>query len=199
MNEIKYAGFWLRLCSIFIDFILIDIPLLIFWKKSLAISKETVIAAYIIYPIILCGIHLWFLTKYGGSPGKLIMNIRVRKVNGSNITFLNAFRRTSIDILYSLLGVFCFIILIDKFDYTIFKTGSLKEIGKQWPILYPHWYKISARIYDFYFWGEVLILLTNKKKRAIHDFLGGTIVIKLPSRFKKWRMNLYKSTSHVAV
>jgi len=33
-------------------------------------------------------------------------------------------------------------------------------------------------LYAVWVYGELIVLLTNKKRRALHDFLAGTVVIR---------------------
>jgi len=43
--------------------------------------------------------------------------------------------------------------------------------------LAPSWYRPVRYLAVIWGWGELLVLLTNRKKRALHDFLAGTVVV----------------------
>jgi len=43
--------------------------------------------------------------------------------------------------------------------------------------LYPSWYDLVASRYLIWLFSEAFFLLINKRKRAIHDFIAGTVVI----------------------
>jgi uncharacterized RDD family membrane protein YckC len=43
--------------------------------------------------------------------------------------------------------------------------------------LYPSWYDLVTIGTNVWVWGELFVLLLNKRKRAIHDFIAGTVVI----------------------
>ncbi|MFH3639525.1 RDD family protein, partial [Acinetobacter baumannii] len=45
-------------------------------------------------------------------------------------------------------------------------------------LFYPAWYSIVNSASELWTWSEFIVLLFNKRKRAIHDFIAGTIVIK---------------------
>ena len=42
----------------------------------------------------------------------------------------------------------------------------------------PNWYQSVNIIASIWIWSEFIIMLTNKKRRALHDFMAGTVVIR---------------------
>jgi len=42
----------------------------------------------------------------------------------------------------------------------------------------PFWYKIAYWANQIWIWSEFIVMFTNKEKRALHDFIAGTVVIK---------------------
>jgi uncharacterized RDD family membrane protein YckC len=42
----------------------------------------------------------------------------------------------------------------------------------------PPWYQAVNILTQIWIWSEFLTMLFNKKRRAIHDFMAGTVVIK---------------------
>jgi hypothetical protein len=43
--------------------------------------------------------------------------------------------------------------------------------------LYPLWFGWVDTLSQAWTWSEIIVLLFNKKKRALHDFMAGTVVI----------------------
>jgi len=43
--------------------------------------------------------------------------------------------------------------------------------------LTPAWYKPVLILENIWVWSEFIVMMTNKKRRALHDFLAGTLVI----------------------
>jgi uncharacterized RDD family membrane protein YckC len=41
----------------------------------------------------------------------------------------------------------------------------------------PAWYGTVNLLLQLWVWGEFVVMLTNKKRRALHDFMAGTVVI----------------------
>jgi uncharacterized RDD family membrane protein YckC len=42
----------------------------------------------------------------------------------------------------------------------------------------PPWYRAVTVLMQVWIWSEFVTMLFNKKRRAIHDFMAGTVVIK---------------------
>ena len=45
------------------------------------------------------------------------------------------------------------------------------------PEVAPSWNRPLSWAANIWFWSELLVLLTNQQRRALHDFLAGTVVI----------------------
>lgn len=50
--------------------------------------------------------------------------------------------------------------------------------------LYPAWYKMVVICSNVWILSEFFVLLFNKRKRAIHDFIAGTIVVNVVTHNK---------------
>jgi hypothetical protein len=61
---------------------------------------------------------------------------------------------------------------------TEYHALSFMERAKRMAELTPSWYKPLQIIQNVWVWGELIVLLTNRKRRALHDFIAGTVVIR---------------------
>jgi len=43
--------------------------------------------------------------------------------------------------------------------------------------LAPAWYRPIYIALQIWIWGEFVVMMTNRKRRALHDFIAGTVVI----------------------
>ena len=92
VNESIYAGFWIRFGSLLLDFVII-MPVIFLTLFLNGLSKN----AY--YFTVLPGLlfHFWYniylVKRNGGTPGKLIAGIRVLKIDGTEVTWREAFLR----------------------------------------------------------------------------------------------------------
>ena len=128
--------------------------LLLFWfiLSSIAIH---------IYDIVLHGL-------FGQTLGKMAVNVKVTSVTGDRLTMLQAFRRDMVPLLFFALslaldapkilnGIYPQNPAFVKFNFVFFLT-FFSGVG--------------------WFFAEVITMLTNKRRRAIHDYIAGSVVIK---------------------
>ena len=173
----KYAGFWRRLGAFLLD-ISIVMPLttaITIWGENLSQNFHT----YYLIPFLL--FTLWYdvhLVKvYGGTPGKLILKIKVRKLDGSTVTYKEAFIRHSINIiLYCLFSVAC-IVGINSINPDVYHSLNWIERSKEIQLHIPNWNTPLEYIMDAWIISEFIVLLTNKRRRSIHDYMAGTVVL----------------------
>jgi uncharacterized RDD family membrane protein YckC len=59
-----------------------------------------------------------------------------------------------------------------------FAALTSKTRGNRLRELAPPWYKPLEIAGQVWVWSEFVVLLTNKKRRALHDYLAGTVVIR---------------------
>ena len=51
------------------------------------------------------------------------------------------------------------------------------ERPKRLEALTPAWYRPAYIVLQIWIWGEFVVMMTNRKRRALHDFIAGTVVI----------------------
>ena len=61
---------------------------------------------------------------------------------------------------------------------TNFQSLSSMEFAQQMTEHTPSFHNTINSMFQIWFWGELIVLLFNKRRRAIHDFIAGTVVIK---------------------
>jgi uncharacterized RDD family membrane protein YckC len=107
-------------------------------------------------------------------------HIRVVSTDGGPITFRQALLRSSVDIALGLTSVLVTswaLLQIPASQYAELSWQAqqlrLAESSSQWRWL--TWLQTA------WVWSEVITMLFNQRRRAIHDYLAGTIVIKVQS------------------
>ncbi len=170
-SEKRYLTFWPRLWASFVDsivlwplgtiFVLIlqlDLPLWLFVTVGFLRSLP-----WMIYNIYLHG-------TYGQTIGKMVTSVKIIDAKTHNpISFRHAIVRDSIPILLILaLAVY------QAYHLTI-GTISIDEIINNDPSTGAAWFGLIL----FVWWAaEVVTMLTNRKRRALHDFIAGTVVVR---------------------
>jgi uncharacterized RDD family membrane protein YckC len=101
-------------------------------------------------------------------------------MNGNPIGFKQAFMRSSVDLVFAVLVLTCRFVALVKIPGAEYSSMSWVEQQNAIYMLSPLAFTWIARAEDVWVWSEVVILLTNKKRRALHDFIAGTVVIHTP-------------------
>jgi uncharacterized RDD family membrane protein YckC len=175
-DSLRYAGFWSRLGSLLLDaLIMLPLGALALWADA----QYRLFQVYYLLPETLCGLFfgVYLVRRFGGTPGKLIMGIRIRKLDGAPVGYREAFLRYLPN---AILGLFTSIaLLFPLFHMTDAEYLSLGFMGRARRIaeLAPSWYKPLEIATSVWTWSELIVLLTNRKRRALHDFIAGTVVV----------------------
>jgi uncharacterized RDD family membrane protein YckC len=156
-----------------------------FWKRFFAgIIDGLVFFPFIIVEIIFPGINntwsynllylvCWTLYlvighgKYGQTVGKRIMKIKVFDLDEKNIIgYKRAFFRESVWFFVSIAGII----------WMYSKTGDMNPATGEIIVDY---YDISMIVSIAWLIVELITMLSNSKRRAVHDFIAGSVVIDL--------------------
>ena len=117
---------------------------------------------------------VYLVRRFGGTPGKLCVGLRIRKVNGEPVGYREALLRDSPALLLWLLMS---IATIQAAGRMTDQEYAAKDRHQRLAALRPAWAKPVDIGQSVWTWSELLVLLTNRKRRALHDFLAGTVVV----------------------
>jgi uncharacterized RDD family membrane protein YckC len=184
-SPLVYAGFWRRLGAMLIDLVVLaPLSLFVVWGTH----HYRLFDAYMLIPNIVVSIlfSVVLVAKFGGTPGKLVLGMRVVRVDGTPIGMSRAFVRNLPELLLWLASAVALCVpLLNMSDNAYMQLAPhLGERRRELETLAPSWYQPLQILYYAWVYGELLVLLTNKKRRALHDFLAGSVVVYLarPSR-----------------
>jgi uncharacterized RDD family membrane protein YckC len=175
-DSLRYAGFWPRLCSLLLDFFaMLPLAALILWGDG----HWRLFMAYYLIPGILFALFysVYLVRHFGGTPGKLIMGIRIRRLDGEPVGYREAFLRNLPDFIFYLLMSVALLFPLFHMSDTEYHSLSFHERRMRLVELAPSWYKPLQTVQGVWVWGELIVLLTNRKRRALHDFIAGTVVV----------------------
>jgi uncharacterized RDD family membrane protein YckC len=175
--ELIYVGFWRRLAAYGIDFAIL-VPYALLARQLIYTSRTAYLANLIIGTLLAIVFEVYLVKRFGGSPGKLIMRIRIAKLDGDPVGYREACIRYSVLFLISILssaGLLMSLFSMSDFAYAAFTSAQAHvrslEAGA------PSWYQPVQIAGSVWVWSEFLMLLTNRKRRALHDFMAGTVVV----------------------
>lgn len=177
INEIVYAGFGLRVAAKLLDIIiLLPVMGLVLYVSSISKSANL----YSLIPnLLFCFAFEVVLVKiYGGTPGKLIMGLKIIQKNGDNIDWKASFYRNSVEFFIAILGVFVMFLTLDLIDDSTYSSLGFLERNKLISTINPIPMKIQS--WANYIWVIIgaIVLISNSRKRTTHDFIAGTVVVK---------------------
>ena len=173
----NYAGFWPRLCALLLDMLFL-MPLLgiVYWGGE----RSRLFDAYWFAPNQLIGIwySIYLVQRFGGTPGKRVMGLSIVKLDGSRIGYREAILRNLPDLVMSVAsGLALMSAVIHMSDAQYFSAGYI-ERQKLIQSAAPAWYSWVVIASNAWIWSEFVVMLTNRKRRALHDFMAGTAVVR---------------------
>jgi uncharacterized RDD family membrane protein YckC len=164
--ERKYATFWLRLCAriadglVFMPIVLIGTFLFgrstVSWVRVVWFSIAQ--CAVLVYVIVMHGI-------YGQTLGKMSCHVTVRDISERPLSMKQAVLRDIVDIILLPLGLWVYL-------PQVIRHGSLEPSDP------PFLSSLFTYICMGWVWLDGLTMLTNSKRRALHDFIAGSVVVR---------------------
>lgn len=176
-----YASFWQRLGAYFLDLlILLPIIALSIWGGE----QSRYFNAYYFLPGIIFNLwfHAYLVKRYGGTPGKLIMGIKIAKVEGGPVGYREAVLRYSVLLVLATLGQVAGLQATMGISDAEYFALDWQEKALRMQELAPSWFSSITLLTNIWVWSEFVVMLTNRKRRAIHDFIAGTVVIRADSK-----------------
>ena len=179
----RYAGFWKRFVAGWIDFFVLLIPLMfLIWLET--VSRGWAFLALIPLTFLFPGYEMYFHGRWGQTIGKRSLDIRVASLDGSVISWKQAFLRSSVGLgLGALAAISTFGALFAMTDGE-FSNLSWIELAGRKSELSPFINEINIAT-QIWVWSEVVVLLFNRKRRALHDFIAGSVVVETSEPVKE--------------
>lgn len=176
-DETLYAGFWVRLAAMLLD-IFLNIPVILLVMYLNGRGKEFNYYTLCFNLVFTLFYFVYLPKRYGGTPGKLGLGLKILREDGQPIQWKEAFLRYSVMLAFfisnSMVMIFC---LIQADEATFTSLGWLKRTAYL-TSFYPEYFKIYQWATTGWYILGIIVLVANSKKRAVHDFLAGTIVVK---------------------
>ncbi|MDO6497010.1 RDD family protein [Photobacterium sanguinicancri] len=173
----RYAGYWKRFGAGCIDGIVL-IPIFILFDSIESSSKE--IALFMVFPSagMFLLYNIYFHGRWGATLGKMAMKIKVVKwFDESDISYKESVLRFSVDLVFALIVAISNFMVINALSADEYMAINLLDKGEFFYTNSPSWMFYVNILSFLWMVSELFILLCNEKKRALHDFIAGTVVI----------------------
>jgi uncharacterized RDD family membrane protein YckC len=179
----EYAGFWRRFLAFWVD-VVVFLP--IFGLTYLLSWHSRLFYLYWFIPGQIIGLwfYVYLVVRYGGTPGKLLLKTRIAMVDGSQVTMKAAVLRYSVLCVLSTFSSLGYIMASLAMTDDAYFSLSFSKRAAAMAELAPPWFSTIDVLMQVWIWGELFTVLFNTKRRAVHDFLAGTVVIRHPMSFR---------------
>ena len=175
----EYRTFWRRFWAGFVDTLVLWAILYIPGRfDDYFLSPERGAATIITWSLLLSVLTVAYTTvlhaRYGQTVGKMLTKVKVLDVGETALpSYKQAILRDTGVVVFHLLGTMLLAVALFSGTY----PKDLAAVDPESPEL--PWYEVGAAIASFaWFILEILTMLANRKRRALHDFIAGTVVVK---------------------
>jgi uncharacterized RDD family membrane protein YckC len=171
MIEHKYSTFWPRFCAAFVDGLVFS-PLQFAYSFTMShfTSVFIRILTYVIGSSVFLVYSIWMHGKYGQTLGKMAVKVVVLDVSENPLTMRQAVLRDILGVVLLPIGL---VIDIPRILHGVDISSPSNITALDQVIGYSGlaWFLI-----------EFITMLTNNKRRALHDFIAGSVVVRLPGK-----------------
>ena len=159
----KYASFWRSFAAYWLD-IIFFIPVIAF--SFYGALNWRLFQMYWLIPGIALDIlfNVYLVIRFGGTPGKLLLHTKIVMADGSSVTRQAAIYRYSVELIF---------IIITSMA-TLYAYSEISNVSTH----LPNWHRYADYLMHLWIWSEFITMLFNRKRRAVHDLIAGTVVIK---------------------
>ena len=144
-------------------YIIRSAQMLFFWLVGADLATPISLVCAFIVSVLPVSYMVYMHGRFGQTLGKYICGVKVLALNGARITYEQAIRRDIVPCL--LLPVW------------VWTTGYLAIYRVYPPSIMFRW-----ALYIGIYWTllEIITMLFNEQRRAIHDFIARTVVVRVP-------------------
>lgn len=171
-----YAGFWRRLAAFLIDAVVL-LPLYWLHLQAWRTSPIAALGARLGLDVAGEAYPIQFHARWGQTIGKVLLGIRVAQLDGAPITRRQAWLRSSVEIALILVGIPTMAHVLLTWSGPEWR--SLTQIDQV--TLTAERDPLSGWVFALVMaWqaSEFVVLLMNERRRSLHDFIAGTVVVR---------------------
>ena len=176
-DQIQYGGFWRRFAAVWVDLLcLLPVTLPLVWADQ----HYRLFTTYYFIPGQLFSLFysVYLVRRFGGTPGKLALGLRIRRnADLAPVGYREAFLRYLPDFALGILVAIGLIFATFAITDSEYLSLGFMNRSQRLTELAPSWFHPLQILQQIWVWSEFAVLLTNRKRRAIHDFIAGTVVV----------------------
>lgn len=175
----EYGGFWRRVGAFFVDMVIM-LPLVVpIVYLGLPWSLSFLLYWFLPGLALSFTYNVYLVSRFGGTPGQLLCKLRIRMLDGSAVTRKAALLRYGVVLILSTLAAIAGIIGILRIAESSYLSMTYTQIMPLMARFKPGWGTAADTLLQLWLYSEFVVLLFNKKRRGLQDFMAGTVVVKL--------------------
>jgi len=171
-----FATFSQRFAAMWID-LLVFVPLILAYHSLESVSQRAALVFSILHAGLGQAYSIYGHGRFGKTVGKWAMGIQVVRVTGEPLRWREAWLRSAVELCLAVVTTFGWIA-------TFIAISDSEYIGLGWSARAalraahePGWFAWAANVGSIWFLSEFVTMLFNKQRRALHDFIAGTVVL----------------------
>jgi uncharacterized RDD family membrane protein YckC len=174
---VEYSTFWRRVGALLLDGLIL-LPLSLLAYVGLRYTRLYYLYYFVPGLLILGYYAIYLVKRNGGTPGKRILDLKVVMLDGAPVTTNAAIIRYSVQL--TLYGLSTLGMALAGFNLTDAEFQSLGYLRKIQALSNhaPGWNTAVTWSAQGWYVVGALVMLCNDKRRTLHDFLAGTVVIR---------------------
>jgi uncharacterized RDD family membrane protein YckC len=173
---LHYSTFWQRVGATLID-TLIVLPL--FLIEYVFGEQSRMVPLYLLVATELIGAYffVFMVLRHGGSPGKLLLGLRIANLDGSRVTLkavaMRYFPLWAVNLAIAAMTVMAGLGMTDEAYKALEYLERSDAMEAQMPLIEP-----LTWLMMIWLAASAATLLANAKRRTLHDFIAGTVVVR---------------------
>ena len=180
------VGFWRRVVAALVD-AGIGIALQPLWLivHRYCFEKRTVLPAMALNAIVATA-FLYMVVRHGATPGKFAIGARIIDVSGRFLPWYRAVLRGAVGFVSSA-AHYVHLHRVVNSAPPFSHVAGFKDLWRAEVQYGGHNYQLLSHVFSAFVVLDIFVILTNPRRRAIHDFMAGSYVVTKDSweRFTK--------------
>lgn len=179
--KLYYASWWRRICAHLIDGVIVLLPGIV--QIHIGETSPRLLPIVVVpFSIIWIGYFIYCHKRWGKTVGKLALGIRVVGLDGSHLSWRQAVLRNIGEIAFTIPYLWVFINAYSTVPLAEYMSTPTANRFNMIKTLWPSWYPTVSTLNQCWMWSEFVVMLFNQRRRALHDFIAGTVVVqKMPT------------------
>jgi len=172
----RYGGFWRRVGAQLADFLVMS-PIFVVTYFGVQYSKMFYVWSFVPSLLFALFYQVWLVRRFGGTPGKRALDMRIALQDGGAITAKAALLRYSVIGILTVIQSFALLVATRHVsDDSYYGLGYLEKaqvLTAAAPVYYT-WDVVAIQLWMI---AVAITMLCNRRRRTLHDFIAGTVVL----------------------